>query len=260
MRPVDVWQRVSGGQFFDGRKQWLRLGMVSAGVMAPLFARWNDLRGAERASELLGEVESRLKNLSALAPSTYHDVRQQLTEVARHTGGRILTATGKGEVPKKRFSRASWLWLAGAGLGLAAAGVGTYILVRRRLQAPAEEPLFELPFPAPETSPNGGRVPAATAVPTRPLVEQPSDEMLQQEEPGEQEIAGITPQEGVAPAEGAEPAEAPFIGDIKTMIYHESSAESLPAERNRVYFASEEDALDAGYHRDRDEVPSAGEA
>jgi methylphosphotriester-DNA--protein-cysteine methyltransferase len=52
------------------------------------------------------------------------------------------------------------------------------------------------------------------------------------------------------------PSEAPFIGDVKTMIYHEANAENLPAEQNRMYFASEEEAHEAGFQRDRDEVPN----
>ncbi len=259
MRPVDVWRRL------DDRKQWLQLGMLSASVVAPLIARWNELRGAERASEMLDEIEARLKTLSALAPGTYRELRQQIAEVARQTGGRIMSGGGA-RASGGRLSRGSWLWLAGAGVGLAAAGAGTYLLVRRRLRAAAEEPLLDLPV----VFPNGGSVNggerAATAVPTRPLAEQPGEDVLQQEgAAGEPVIVEPTPWDGGgatvtptgAPAGVVDPSEAPFIGDIKTMIYHESNAENLPAEQNRVYFASEEEAREAGYQRDRDEVPEA---
>lgn len=284
MRPVDAWRWISstrGSQRpYDDRRQWLQLGMLSASVVAPLIARWNELRGAERASELLGEVETRLKTVGALAPDAYRDLRQQLTEVARQTrqtGGRIMSAGGRGAAAPSggRLSRSSWLWLAGAGLGLAAAGAGTYLLVRRRLSAAAEEPLLDLPRlstnGASATSANGS---ASSATLTRPLSEQPGADLLQDELPQHEEaqqeadepvIVAPTPWDGGgatltptgAPAGVVDPDEAPFIGDIKTMIYHESNAENLPAEQNRVYFASEEEAREAGYQRDRDEVPKA---
>ena len=46
---------------------------------------------------------------------------------------------------------------------------------------------------------------------------------------------------------------APFIGNIRTMIYHEADAPNLPAEDNRVYFVSEDEAHAAGYRRDHSE-------
>ncbi len=258
MRPVDLRRR------WDDRKQWLQLGMLSASVVAPLIARWNELRGAERASEILDEIEARLKTLSAFAPGTYRELRQQLAEVARQTGGRIVSAGGA-RASRGRLSRGSWLWLAGAGVGLAAAGAGTYLLVRRRLRVAAEEPLLDLPLPSPNGGSVNGGTRAATTAPTRPLAEQPGEDVLQREGAGEPVIVEPTPWDGGgatvtptgAPAGVVVPEEAPFIGDIKTMIYHESNAENLPAEQNRVYFASEEEARDAGYHRDRDEVPEA---
>lgn len=260
MRPVEMWRRL------DDRKQWLQLGMLSASVVAPLIARWNELRGAERASEMLDEIEARFKTLSALAPGTYRELRQQVAEVARQTGGRIMSAGGA-RASGGRLSRGSWLWLAGAGVGLAAAGAGTYLLVRRRLGVAAEEPLLDLPLPSPNGgSANGGGPRMATPIPTRPLAEPLGEDVLQQEAAaGEPVVVEPTPWDGGgasvtptgAPAGVVVPDEAPFIGDIKTMIYHEANAENLPAEQNRVYFASEEEAREAGYQRDRDEVPGA---
>lgn len=260
MRPVDARRQWAftrrNRRPYDDRKQWLQLGMLSASVVAPLIARWNELRGAERAGRLLGEIEARLRTAGTLAPSTYRDMRQQIAEVARETGGRIMSAGGK---------RSSRLWLAGAGLGLVAASAGTYLLVRRRLRAAAEEPLLDLPIaPMYGMSANGG---ATTATPTRPLSEQPGEDLLQddllQQEPGEPMIVAPTPWDGggatgvlaSAAAGVLAPSEAPFIGDIKSMIYYESNAENLPAEQSRIYFASEEDAREAGYQRPRDEVP-----
>ncbi|MGH2486182.1 MAG: hypothetical protein ACRDHE_09240, partial [Ktedonobacterales bacterium] len=58
----------------------------------------------------------------------------------------------------------------------------------------------------------------------------------------------------VAPVSDENVEQARFIGNIRTMVYHDVDADGLPAEENRIFFPSEADALEAGYHRDRDEV------
>ncbi|GEM_PF-6969015 len=40
-----------------------------------------------------------------------------------------------------------------------------------------------------------------------------------------------------------------FVGNVHTLVYHSATSEHLPIEEHRRYFASEEDALAAGYHR-----------
>jgi hypothetical protein len=44
-----------------------------------------------------------------------------------------------------------------------------------------------------------------------------------------------------------------FIGNIHTMIYHPADADTLPAEENQIFFATEEQAMKAGYRRTRRE-------
>jgi len=57
------------------------------------------------------------------------------------------------------------------------------------------------------------------------------------------------------------PEEATFVGNIHTMIFHDATDRThLPAEENRVYFASEDEAREAGYRRDRREAPPTSEA
>jgi hypothetical protein len=51
--------------------------------------------------------------------------------------------------------------------------------------------------------------------------------------------AGVTDQE---PDE-----QAPIIGDVQTLTFYEAGAPNLPAETNRVYFASAQQALAAGF-------------
>lgn len=255
MRPISDLRRRA-----EGRGEWLRLGLLSASVVAPLIARWNDLRAAERAASMRDEIESRVKALGELTPWAKQDGRQRPASQARDAG---TAATMR----NKRVTR---LWLIGAGVGLAAAGVATYLLVRRRFSARTEEPYLDLPADAG----NGARHHGVAAVPkSHPAARGESaryDEHARQAEqvqPEEQPIiveptpwdgGGATVTPSGAPAGVVIPAEAPFVGDIHTMVYHEAGGQSLPEEQNRIYFASEEEAHAAGYRRDKDEIP-AGE-
>ncbi|HEX8034205.1 MAG TPA: hypothetical protein VF510_10175, partial [Ktedonobacterales bacterium] len=161
------------------------------------------------------------------------------------------------------------------------AGAGAYILVRRRLERGTEEPLVELPL----TSVNGYgtgnglngsyRMPAASSaeraviqaeavtpsVPVltkEPMASQPRSQMAgsmgQPEPAGERsEVAARRAdprEEEGAQVDASQLERAPFIGDIHTMIYHDADDDNLPAEENRIYFMSEEEARAAGYRRD----------
>ncbi len=44
------------------------------------------------------------------------------------------------------------------------------------------------------------------------------------------------------------------------MVYHEAADDDLPAEENRIYFVSEDEARQAGYRRHRDEVAPGAQA
>ena len=259
------------GTRLNMRRQWLQLGLLSASVVTPLLARWNDLRAAERARALAEEAESRLKGVGGLAPWTRRQAQQQLAELAAKTNGKALS----------RHKVSAGLWLTGAAIGLVAAGAGAYVLVRRRMSALTEEQqLYDL-APA---SLNGRAVanataPAAAAAPTSRTRSAPApamnagaagmptapdvDAVAAQTTPATApEITptgalpggatALTPEE--EPADAVDPTSAPFIGNIHTMIYHEADADDLPAEENRTYFASEAEARLAGYRRDRDEV------
>ena len=235
------------------RQQWVQLGVAAAGVIAPLIARWTDLRATERARALAEEAQARLKSTRELAPRARADAQRQLSGMLR---------AGPLAARKKGSAR---LWLIGAGVGLVAAGAGAYVLVRRRMAAASEEPLVELPITVAngkagyangtvstaqrraQTSATASAAHSATsaATPTRPVVVEPTV----------QTGGGATLTPEGAPAGVVKPEEAPFIGNIRTMIYHEANAENLPAEENRIYFASEQEAIDADYRRDRDEVP-----
>ena len=49
----------------------------------------------------------------------------------------------------------------------------------------------------------------------------------------------------------------PLIGNIRTMVYHDvNNDQELPSEENRIYFASEAEAISAGYRADSAELAS----
>jgi hypothetical protein len=229
--------------------QWVQLGVFSASVLTPLLSRWNELRAAERARALREQAEERLKGARGLLPWSRHEAQQQIEEIVRR-----VTAQVSG---RQRSRRVSTLWLVGAGVGLVAAGVTTYVVVRRQLDWGADGQLVVLPAP----SSNGhGKAPLADIMErmrrprgTQPATAAPAADTAVAALAAAAQ-ADAAPMD-VAPMEMEDATEAKFIGNIRTMIFHEANADNLPAEENRVYFASEEEARIAGYRRDRDEVP-----
>ncbi len=235
--------------------QWVQLGVLSATVVTPLLSRWNELRAAERARALREEAEDRLRGARALLPQSRREARQRMNTI-------VQQATEKVSSPSRSHRLSSTLWLSGAAVGLAVAGVTAYIVVRRQLDLNVSEPLVILPMPSRNghdtqqgsqanhnASPQASTAPAADqAVAT---LAGAADEATNDESATALEDVPI----GIEDA-----AEAKFIGNVRTLVFHEADAEDLPAENNRVYFASEEEARLAGYRRDRDEVASESEA
>lgn len=267
------------GRFGDWnpRAQWVQLGLLSASIMAPLIGRWNELRAAERARALREEAEARLRGIRTQLPWQRNEVLDQMTELLKQSDGAVS------DTSSKRSKTSTRLWLVGVGVGLAAAGIGAYILVRRRMEQRAEEPLVDLPLSSVNGHAKGAsnglngsyRTPVATSIggatrsaaaPTVPELSNeqtsslPTYETAQTIEPStparEATDSAETPtsvDEGTA-ASVTQPDDAPFIGNIRTMIYHASDAANLPAEENRIYFASEDEARAAGYRRGHNET------
>lgn len=266
---------------WNPRAQWVQLGLLTASIMAPLIGRWNELRTAERARALREEAETRLRGVRMQLPWQRNDALDQAAELLnRPDGGVIERLSARGKVSTR-------LWLVGVGVGLIAAGAGAYILVRRRMERSTEEPLVELPLMSAvngyaQGSGNGlngsYRTPsvgvARTAAeglsaPTLTHEQTSSQPVFQPAHPNPRAVAanGSADDDDTAVGEVSRADErtpedeeviqledAPFIGNIRTMIYHEADDDNLPSEENRIYFMSEEEARAAGYRRDRDEV------
>jgi hypothetical protein len=243
------------------RGAWFRVGLTSATIAAPLISRWNDLRAGERAREYAEEAEARLHDIGARVPwSRGNRLQREAVEMVREVSER---ATGQ------RQRASSIIWLAGVGVGLVAAGAGAYVLVRRRLDAELDEPLIAVMSSGLNSNGHGRangatngsgataaatsattNAPSASAAPSTPT----SSEALPSAPPVSDEAPGAHDQAGEAPITSENVDQARFIGNIRTMVFHEADADGLPAEENRIYFTSETDAVEAGYHRDRDEV------
>src|SRR5260221_6892441 len=252
MRQVDALRgRIGAGG------QWLRLGLASATIMAPLLSRWSDLRAAERARVLADEAEARL-----------HDMRGHLNlaSLGAKRDPLELVREARAQLGAERGNASTRLWLVGVGVGLVAASAGAYVLVRRRMAQALEEPLVELPT----VSVNGNRAfaqarPPATATAAETAADNPPTAATATPAPSIETAqangaAAPTGQDQNSPASAEEAIAAPFIGNIRTMVYHEADDDDLPAEENRIYFVSEDEAREAGYRRHRDEVAPGAQA
>lgn len=251
------------------REQWVRLGVLSASVVAPLLSRWNELRAAERTRDLRVQAEARVRDLRENLPRGRRAEQRQIEEIVRQVTDD--TATQKAN---------SKLWLVGVAVGVAVAGGAAYLIVRRQLSLRADEPLVELQV----ASSNGHRAAGrqnglngrdgGTATPAEAPAQRTApvsadgtvSAMVDQAAAPEAAAPEAIPGPGPAPAleeygvQDAAPAR--FIGNIHTMVYHAADADpdELPGEENRIYFLTEDDARAAGYRRDREEVAPASEA
>jgi hypothetical protein len=212
------------------RAQWFRIGMISATTLTPLVTRWRSLRTAERARELW---ESRRSEVAL--PWTERRTVAKLPPAARNQ----QVSTG--------------IWLAGAGLGLIVAGTVAFVVARRRILASDEAPL-ELTL---EPGSNGAarsfgertREVVSRVLPAGRAAATPRRETVTED-------AGDTAPRmpAVGAADSATPEDARFVGDVKTLVYHEAGDDNLPAEDNRVYFANRVQAESAGFRPVKGEV------
>lgn len=260
---------------------WFRVGVLSATMIAPLIARWNDLRSSNQAQNLRELAAARLSDARAardqalvrlapvrtatnarlssarelantrlddariLANATVDDALDRLAQVrtpeALQNVPPFSLARKRAEERRRRRRQTTLLWMAGVGVGLVAAGVTAYVLARRRMATAVieeEEPMVELP---PER--NLAAATAGKGAAARNSYATSADQ-----------AETSVPVQTFAAASGAATAgQARYIGNIHTMVFHDADDTAhLPAEENRIYFVSEDEARQAGYRYSRE--------
>ena len=262
--------------------RWFRVGVLSATALAPLIARWSDLRASNRTQALRDLAAARISSardardqavirlapVRAVANARMSDARDVAS--ARLSDARDLASAqfdsaldrlAQAPVPERlrtmppfslaikraevlrrqrqrQRQRTTLLWLAGVGVGLVAAGGAAYFIARRRMASAIEddEPMVELPRERNLAEAVVGR---GTAMSDSYAANAATDGQAEVSVP----LGTFTPASGTTNA-----AQAPYIGNIHTMVFHDADDTGhLPAEENRIYFSSEDEARQAGY-------------
>jgi hypothetical protein len=222
------------------------------GDLAGAHARYLQLIAARRARELGDIANARAQAMSDAASTRSSELldatsaradalRKQGADAVESARSRFLESDAYDRLKdifpgltrldnRKQSRNNALLWVLGAALGVAAAGGAIYYFSRRRQPMLEAEPLVELPS-------NGGvdsyRSPVSNIT---------SLDASKARGEGEPAIVGVN--------SPAQTEMGPLIGNIRTMVYHDvSDDQELPSEENRIYFASETEAQEAGYHR-----------
>lgn len=252
----------------DTTSNWIRMGVLSAMVTAPLIARWNDMQASYRAQTLRDLAAARLSDARVardqamvrlapvrdaanarigdartLANARIDDAINRLAQVRtpdalQNVPPFSLARKRLLELEKQRQQqrrRTTILWLAGVGVGLVAAGAAAFFIARRRMmttlevdelmvELPAERNLAEATVGKGSSARTGYATTAGRAdgVPV-------------------QSYAGS----GASSVSDGVPR---YVGNIHTMTFQGADDKApLPAEENRIYFATEAEARQAGF-------------
>jgi hypothetical protein len=257
--------------------RWLQLGLVSATVAAPLIARWRSLAEddriqalQERAATLREQAAQRWKEAgkraSALRRTLGHAQAEGALDASDAKNARVAHAIAPlvALVPdapaladaalatnaRRRAALTASFAVAGVSVGLIAAGAITYIVLRNRALAREERAEFASLRRASVGSVDDlERVVEMVDTAPTPDISSSSHERSSMANDSTRE-PGLAPEFVFSDEDGAG---AEWIGDVYTREYLPASAAlgpKLPAPSRRVYFASEAQALAAGYHRD----------
>lgn len=277
---------------------WFRAGVLSATVLAPLIARWNDLRTSNRAQTLRELAAARISDardagtlatrqlapLRSAANARLEDVRtlanSRLGSTRELANARLEEAR---ELASARLDDAL-VRLAQVNTPEMLQNVPPFSLAKKRAEELARRRRrttmlwlagvgIGLAAAGVTAYVIARRRMAVTLEEEEPMVELPPETKLAEATAGRAaamrgsyttaERAEVNvPQQASVPA-GATAAgdQAPYIGNIHTMIFHDADdVAHLPAEENRIYFSSEAEARQAGYRHAREpEVQTGGE-
>ncbi len=262
----------------DTTSSWIRIGVLSAMVTAPLIARWNEMQASYRAQTLRELAAARLSDarsardqaIERLAPirevanarigdarvianARLDDAINRLAQVRTPDALQNVLPFSLArkrllELEKRRQQqrrRTTILWLAGVGVGLVAAGAGAYFIARRRMETilEADEPMVELPAERNLAEATVGK--GSSNRNSYASTAERADGVPVETYAG----SGATSASGGLPR---------YVGNIHTMVFHSADdAGPLPAEENRIYFATEAEARQAGFREAHEpEAPS----
>jgi hypothetical protein len=195
-----------------------------------------------RSSDMLETAAARGRELSAIAAERGDLLRKQGNDAFENARARFLETDAYDRLKdifpaltrldnrKQRRNNALW-WVLGATLGVAAAGAAIYFISRNRQPALETETLVELPNNSMSGDSFRGSVSNITKL-------DPSKSMSGDE--GETATVDVKSPVKVEAA--------PLAGNVETLVYYDATdLDHLPSEENRIYFASETEAREAGY-------------
>jgi hypothetical protein len=182
-----------------------------------------------RSSELLDAATERADALRKQGNDALESARSRFLETDAYDRLKDILP-GLTRLDNRKQSRNNaLLWILGATVGVAAAGAAIYYFSRRRQPMLEAEPLVELPT-------NGGESYRSSVSNITSL------DASKARGEGEPAIVGVN--------SPVQTETGPLVGNIRTMVYHDANDDQeLPSEENRIYFASETEAQEAGYHR-----------
>lgn len=255
----------------NGKNRWFQLGLVSAGAVAPLIARWRSLRAAEQAEALREQAAERWNEVMTwVAQSRPQDtIQESLQEALRQAAPQAqealrrlapaareslrwrsnsapdTTLTDPAAPPASANRRVNTtLWVIGVSVGLVAAGSVAYVLLRQRIAARNDDAaLVEIPLTAVTSADVVTQAPTAAVAPVTATAN--DGPAITEESPDDEPSAAEEP---IFSDDDAE--DAAFVGNILSRVYHLANSSRLPAPQHRIYFASEEEAIAAGYRPD----------
>ena len=249
---AQAWRDLAAARLGDARDARDRAVVRLAPVRAAANARLSDARDLASA---------RLSDARGLASARFDDAAERLSQAPlpdalRNVPPFSIATRRAVELRRQRQQRrrqTTILWLAGVGIGLVAAGVAAYFVARKRMASAIEEeePMVELPVERNLAEAIVGRNSGMSGMSGASGVS------------GVSGVSGMSnsysatdgqPVSAFSGATGtAAPGQARYIGNIHTMVFHDADdAGHLPSEENRIYFASEDEARQAGYRYSRE--------